>query len=101
MAAEYMSQEEITALLSQVNSSAELNAEITDETVPHGDTVRYSEKVFRYKEPPLAHSSSEYRSPVIKSDKVNFNPHLNGNSVERDNGQVEVYSLEEYKLLKK
>ena len=40
MAAEYMSQEEITALLSQVNSSAELNAEITDETVPYGDTVR-------------------------------------------------------------
>lgn len=101
MAAEFMSQEEISELLSQVNSSTEFNVEITDETVPYGETIRYSEKVFRYKEPPFEHSSSEYKSPVIKNDKVNFNPHLNGNSDKRDNGLIEVYSLAEYKLLKK
>ena len=101
MAAEFMSQEEIEAMLSQVNSSPELNAEMTDETMPNSATIKYSEKVFRYTEPPLEHNSSGYISPVIKSEKVNFNPHLNGSSDQRDNEQIEVYSLEEYKVLHK
>lgn len=101
MAAEFMTQEEITELLSQVNSSPELNFDMTDESMPDIDTYRYSEKIIRYKEPPLENFSSNYRSPIIKSKNVNYNPHLNGNSAGQNNGQVEVYSLQEYQTLKK
>jgi len=101
MAAEFMSQAEIDEMLSQVNSSNELNAEVTNESMPSIEGYQYSEKVIRYKEPPMGNFSSNYKSPVIKRKNVNFNPHLNGVSNGNGIGQVEVYSLTEYHSLKK
>jgi hypothetical protein len=101
MAAEFMPQAEIDEMLSQVNSSNELNTEVTDESMPSGETYRYYEKVIRYKTPPMGNFSSNYKSPIIKRNNVNFNPHLNGTSTVQENGLVEVYSLEEYQSLKK
>ena len=93
-----MTQEEIDSMLSQVTAQIETDEKNKDngknERPVHVDSVRYSKKIIRYEEPPIRIFQSVYRSPVIKSEDVIYNPpHQQGNT----SALTEVYSLSRYR----
>ena len=95
--ADFMSQDEITEMLSMVGESAELKSNDEEHNADTSDAFHHNDKIFKYNKPPVLKFPSNYKSPVIKREDVLYNPRLRDETVSRG---TPVYSLEAFQASK-
>lgn len=95
--AEFMSQDDINEMLSQIGESAELKSNDGEDNAYTSNTFYHEDKIFKYNKPPVQKFATNYKSPVIKREDVLYNPHLRDETVSR---RTPVYSLEAFQALK-
>jgi len=72
--ANFLSQDEIDNMLSQVNNNSEISGfETAAETAESGEEYEVK-KVYKHRRPPIQRHADDYRSPVIKAEDVIYNP---------------------------
>lgn len=90
---DFMSQDEIDKLLSQVSRNDEIHEDMQEPEEEHVYVSHDSSKVYRIPEKPVENFKYGYRSPVLKAEDIVYNPPPHS----RSSLDVKaVYSLEEY-----
>ncbi|KPK87340.1 hypothetical protein AMJ80_12195 [bacterium SM23_31] len=92
-----MTPEEIDALLTSIDSE-EGSGKSESRWSANFGFFRRTDRVFRWREPPLKRYKEKYRSPVIKREDVIYNPPAGRL---RNSNSVEVHPVEKYRANKR
>lgn len=91
-----MTPEEIDALLASIDLEEDYEKSQNERAANFG-FFRKTDGVYRWNEPPLKYKE-KYKSPVIKSENVRYNPPAVQS--EKSNS-IEAYSVEKYRMKKR